>query len=153
VLRAFEAYNELALRVGLPQAAKLTPDRQRKIRARLVDYGIDGWLKALSNIPGSKFLRGLEGDRKWRCSLDFLISPAGFSKVHDAVYTPPSKFAAPSTVTAFAPREQVSDVRVFERGSPEYERELEAARRDDPARAETIELRGWVKAYPIESAA
>ena len=85
VLRAFEAYNALALRTGLPQAAKLTPDRHRKIAARLKDYGLDGWAKALDRIEHSAFLTG-QNDRQWRASLDFLCQPASFSKVHDGGY-------------------------------------------------------------------
>lgn len=85
VLRAFEAYNELALRTGLPQAAKLTPDRHRKIAARLKDYGLDGWGKALDQIERSAFLTG-QNDRQWRASLDFLCQPTSFSRVHDGGY-------------------------------------------------------------------
>jgi hypothetical protein len=84
-LEAFEAYNATALECGLPQAAKLTPDRQRKIIARLKDYGLDGWKQALANIEKSSFLTGTN-DRGWRASLDFLVQPASFAKVHDGGY-------------------------------------------------------------------
>lgn len=84
-LEAFEAYNATALRCGLPQAAKLTPDRKSKIIARLKDYGMDGWAKALANIDRSKFLCG-DNDRGWRANLDFLLQPSSFAKVHDGGY-------------------------------------------------------------------
>jgi len=84
-LVAFEAYNATALACGLPQASKLTPDRQRKIMARLRDYGLEGWNQALANIDRSSFLTG-QNDRGWRASLDFLIQPASFAKVHDGGY-------------------------------------------------------------------
>lgn len=84
-LVAFEAYNATALNCGLPQASKLTPDRQRKIIARLRDYGMDGWTCALANIDRSSFLTG-KNDRGWRASLDFLIKPDNFAKVHDGGY-------------------------------------------------------------------
>lgn len=84
-LKAFEAYNATALRCGLPQAAKLTPDRQRKIVARLKDYGSDGWETALANIERSSFLTG-KNDRGWRASLEFLLQPASFAKVHDGTF-------------------------------------------------------------------
>jgi len=84
-LQAFEAYNATALECGLPQAAKLTPDRQRKIIARLKDYGLDGWTQALANIEKSSFLTGTN-DRGWRASLDFLVKPESFAKVHDGGY-------------------------------------------------------------------
>lgn len=84
-LQAFEAYNATALECGLPQAAKLTPDRQRKIIARLKDYGLDGWTQALANIEKSSFLTGTN-DRGWRATLDFLVKPDSFAKVHDGGY-------------------------------------------------------------------
>ena len=84
-LRAFESYNALALRIGIPQASKLTPERQRKIIARLRDYGLDGWDRALANIERSSFLTGAN-DRGWRTSLDWLLSPAKFAPVHDGSY-------------------------------------------------------------------
>lgn len=84
-LVAFEAYNATALNCGLPQASKLTPDRQRKIIARLRDYGLDGWNQALANIDRSSFLTG-QNDRGWRASLDFLVKPDSFAKVHDGGY-------------------------------------------------------------------
>jgi hypothetical protein len=84
-LEAFNAYNAVALECGLPQAAKLTPDRQRKIIARLKDYGLDGWNQALANIERSSFLTGTN-DRGWRASLDFLVKPDSFAKVHDGGY-------------------------------------------------------------------
>ena len=84
-LRAFESYNALAIRVGIPQAAKLTPDRQRKIIARLRDYGLEGWDQALANVERSSFLTGTN-DRGWRASLEFLLQAASFAKVHDGGY-------------------------------------------------------------------
>jgi hypothetical protein len=84
-LEAFEAYNATALRCGLPQAARMTPDRERRIAARLKDYGIEGWQRALANIEKSSFLTGTN-DRGWRASLDFLLQAESFGKVHDGGY-------------------------------------------------------------------
>lgn len=84
-LRAFESYNALALRIGIPQASKLTPERQRRIIVRLRDYGLDGWDRALANIERSSFLTGTN-DRGWRASLDWLLSPTKFAGVHDGGY-------------------------------------------------------------------
>jgi hypothetical protein len=84
-LNAFNAWNETALRCGVPQAAKLTPDRQRKIIARLKDYGPEGWSQALANIEKSSFLTG-KNDRGWTVTLDFFVKPEAFGKVHDGTY-------------------------------------------------------------------
>lgn len=92
-LDAFNAYNETALRCGLPQAAKLTPDRARKIKARLKDYGSDGWLKALANIEQSDFLKGTNG-RNWRADLDWCLQPTSFGKLHDGAYSQSQPAAA-----------------------------------------------------------
>lgn len=84
-LAAYQDWNATALRCGLPQASKMTPDRQRKIIARLKDYGQDGWAQALANIERSSFLTG-KNDRGWTATLDFLVKPDAFGKVHDGTY-------------------------------------------------------------------
>lgn len=84
-LEAFELYNATALRCGLPQASKLTPDRQRKIRARLKDFGLDGWKQALANIEKSAFLTG-GTDKGFRADLDFVVQAKSFGKLHDGGY-------------------------------------------------------------------
>lgn len=100
-LKAFERWNATALRCGLPQAAKLTPDRQRRIRARLKEYGLDGWDRALANIEKSAFLTG-KNDKGFRADLDFLLQAKSFGKTHDGAYgngrhaeTPPSTVRPP----------------------------------------------------------
>lgn len=82
VAAAFDAYNATAAECGLPQAAKLTADRRAKIKARLKDYGFDGWKQAMANIEKSGFLTGAN-DRKWKADLDFVLKPASFGKIHD----------------------------------------------------------------------
>lgn len=84
-LTAYELWNETALRCGIPQAAKFTPDRRRKIAARLKDYSLNGWKQALGNIEKSSFLTG-DNDRGWRPNLDWLLQPTSFAKVHDGSF-------------------------------------------------------------------
>lgn len=84
-LRAFESWNALALECKLAQAAKLTPQRQKSIRARLREYGADGWARVLDAVRASPFLRGTN-ERGWRCDLDWLIGPTNFGKVYDGRY-------------------------------------------------------------------
>lgn len=86
VLKAYEAWNDLALRCGLPQATTLTPKRVASIGARLSECGgLDAWATALANIEKSAFLCG-ETDRDFRASLDFLIQPSSFVKVLEGTY-------------------------------------------------------------------
>jgi len=103
-LKAFEAYNGTALRCGLPQAAKLTPDRQRKIIARLRDYGLDGWERALANIEKSAFLTG-GTDHNFRADLDFMLQAKSFGKLHDGGYGN-GRHAVISTMQEIAPHHQ-----------------------------------------------
>ncbi len=84
-LEAFEAYNATALRCGLPQASRMTPDRERKIIARLKDHGLDGWAKALDSIEHSKFLTG-SNDRGWKANLEFLLQASSLAKCIDGSY-------------------------------------------------------------------
>lgn len=84
-LEAFDAYNAVALRCGLPQAARLTPDRERKIIARLKEYDLEGWHRALANIEKSQFLTG-GTDKGFRADLDFVCQAKSFGKLHDGGY-------------------------------------------------------------------
>lgn len=84
-VEAFEAYNATAAECGLPKADKLTKDRVRGIKARLDEYGLEGWMRALANIEKSSFLTG-GNDRNWKANLNFLLQPSSFSKVHDGTY-------------------------------------------------------------------
>jgi hypothetical protein len=97
-LEAFHAYNDTALRSGIPQASRMTPDRERKIIARLKEFGLDGWHRSLANIERSPFLKGESGDRKWRASLDFMLQPASFAKLHDGGYSSETKAPQKSSV-------------------------------------------------------
>jgi hypothetical protein len=106
-LKAFAAYNQTALRCALQQAGRLTPDRQRKIIARLREYSLDGWMQALANLERSAFLRG-KNDRNWRANLDFLLQASSFSKVHDGQY---GNGATPKLLQPAPARRRVPDIR------------------------------------------
>lgn len=84
---AFDAYNDLAQRVGLPLARTLTAERSRSIRKRMRDNGgVAAWEALLSNIERSAFLQG-ENDRGWRVpGLDWLLKSANFTKVIEGTY-------------------------------------------------------------------
>ena len=92
--RAFEAYNATAQRCALPQATKLTPDRERKIIARLKEYGLDGWHRALANLGKSAFLTG-RTDQGFRADLEFVCQAKSFGRLHDGGYGNGRHRAAP----------------------------------------------------------
>jgi hypothetical protein len=86
VLEAFSLYNETALRCALSQAVSLTPDRKKKIRARISDHGgVVAWKTAMANIERSAFLRG-KNDRSWRADLDFVLQPSSFTRLVEGGY-------------------------------------------------------------------
>lgn len=99
-LEAFHAYNATAERCGLPQAAKFTPDRERKIAARLKDYGLDGWMQAIGNIEKSSFLTG-GTDHGFRADLDFVCQAKSFGKLHDGGYGNGRHVAMPQELGPF----------------------------------------------------
>lgn len=103
-IKAFHAYNETALRCGLQQAKSLTPDRQRRLIARLRDYGLDGWSVALANVERSSFLTG-KNDNGWRADFDFLLQAKSFNKVHDGSYGNGRHNAQQATVIPLAPKD------------------------------------------------
>lgn len=84
-LRAFELYNEKALKLGLKQASKMTPGRKSKLSARLREFGMDGWERALGNIAKSKFLMG-GGSSGFQADLDFMLQAKSYAKLHDGGY-------------------------------------------------------------------
>ena len=55
-----------------PNQFKLTPKRQKKIKARLKDCGETMLRKAIENTAKNEFYRG-KNDRGWKADLDFII--------------------------------------------------------------------------------
>lgn len=85
-LEAFELYNAMAEKIGLPQARTLTPQRRKSLIARLREHGgIEAWKIALANVEKSAFLQG-QNDRGWRADFDFLLQAARFTKVVEGTY-------------------------------------------------------------------
>lgn len=80
-----EAWNDLAERKRLAKVVKLTPDRQRKLKARISQNTIDEWKTALEAIERSSFLCG-DNDRGWKANFDFLLQPSSFTKLIEGVY-------------------------------------------------------------------
>lgn len=88
---AFDLWNELAERLGLPTVQARDVDRKRLLKARLKDCGgIEGWRAALEKVEGSGFLRGTvprgKGHENWRCDFDFIVSPKKFRKLMEGGY-------------------------------------------------------------------
>jgi hypothetical protein len=83
--QAFDAWNDLAAKAGLPIAQKLTTTRKRKLKDRVADCGgIDGFTAVLSTLPQSDFLTGRKTG--FKASLDFVCQPSSFEKLRDGNY-------------------------------------------------------------------
>lgn len=85
VRKAFENYNRAAEKLDLPVATKLTPERARKLKARLNEHGLSGWNQALQNLCDQPFCLG-RGGRGWKANLDFLLQSASLTKVIEKAY-------------------------------------------------------------------
>lgn len=80
-----EVWNDMAEQCGLAKVVKLTEVRRKKIKARIKEYSVDDWSKAMKAIYNSKFLRG-DNDRGWKADFDFLLEPSKFIKLVEGAY-------------------------------------------------------------------
>jgi hypothetical protein len=83
--QAFEAYNAMAMELGLTTARGLPPGRVSKLRARLKEVGgLDGWMAALEMVRKSEFITS----HAWaNFSLGALLQPETLAKLMDGAYT------------------------------------------------------------------
>lgn len=80
-----EAWQGRMVAAGFPAIAKMTGDRERKLRARLKDSTLDEWQRAMDAMERSAFCRG-ENDRGWKADFDFLLQPKSFTKLLEGAY-------------------------------------------------------------------
>jgi uncharacterized protein YdaU (DUF1376 family) len=80
-----DAWHERMVPLGFPRIAKMTGDRERKLRARLKDSTLEEWLRAFAALERSAFCRG-ENDRGWRADFDFLLQPKSFTGLLEGKY-------------------------------------------------------------------
>lgn len=83
-----EAWNSRMVPQGFPAVKRLTPERKRKLKARLRENSIDDWQEAMSALERSPFCRG-DNNRGWRADFDFLLQPKSFTKLLEGAYEPP----------------------------------------------------------------
>lgn len=79
-----EAYNSIADQCGLPKA-KLTPERRRKLTARIKQHAIADFTEAIDALARNPWLHG-ENDRGWRADFDFLLQPKSFTRLIEGGY-------------------------------------------------------------------
>ena len=79
--------------------------RRQQLSARLKQYTVEDFEKAIVNIRASKFLQG-QNDRGWRITFDWFIMPSNFQKVLEGNYTDrtPSKVTPIKGVSGMSSR-------------------------------------------------
>jgi hypothetical protein len=80
-----DAWHERMVPLGFPRIAKMTGDRERKLRARLKDSTLEEWQRAMDALERSAFCKG-ENERGWRADFDFLLQPKSFTKLLEGAY-------------------------------------------------------------------
>ena len=100
VQRVIEAWNSL----GLNRITRIVPDSQRAkwLRKRITDYGIEEVLRAINQIPQSKFLLG-DNKNGWQVTFDWFIRPNNFPKVLDGNYLNDKQQPAKQVDRSFTP--------------------------------------------------
>lgn len=83
--RAFDEFTEAVKGTPITIPRKLTPDRRRKIEARIREHGEEAWREACRKLAASAFCRG-ENDRGWRADLEFLCQPKSFNRLIEGQY-------------------------------------------------------------------
>lgn len=86
VREAVDVYNAEALRVGWPEAQKITDARRSAVRARLADVGgIEGWRFAMERAANSDFLTG-KTTKPFSATFDWLTKQSNFTKLMEGNY-------------------------------------------------------------------
>jgi hypothetical protein len=95
---AFDRYNDMARRLGLPVANVLTDARKVKIVARIREAGgMAAFENALANVERSAFLQG-RNDSGFRADFDFICQAKSFSRLMDGGYGNGAHAKAPLAV-------------------------------------------------------
>ena len=82
---AFQAYQDVAAKVGWPKVRLLTDSRKAALTRRLEEHGLPAWGDVLRKAAKSSHCRG-DNSSGWRASFDFLTKRANFLKVLEGNY-------------------------------------------------------------------
>lgn len=79
-----ETWNKLATNLGKPKVRYLTPERRKKLNARIAGFTVEDFAQVIRNIDQSPFLRG---DRDWQgCTFDWITKKSNFIKILEGNY-------------------------------------------------------------------
>lgn len=84
---AIGLWNNL-VEIGIKPVTKVTRGTKRysSLVARLREYGIEDYKKAIDKIRNSDFLQGKHGGRPWKITFDWFVRPNNFPKVLEGNY-------------------------------------------------------------------
>ena len=83
--KVYDAWNEMAEKAGVPKARQTTK-RNKALKARLKEPAFrDSWETAITMIPDSDFLRGIN-DRGWAATMDWFLRPDSAVNVVEGKY-------------------------------------------------------------------
>jgi hypothetical protein len=99
VREALSFWNANAVEVGWPTAQALSAKREKSIKARLRDHGMEGWRAAIARGRASPYL-GREPPHWF--TIDFLSSESGFLKVIEGNYDRRNSDSADPTLVALS---------------------------------------------------
>lgn len=78
---AFELFNEMAQRTGLPIVSKITEKRRLAMLDRLHEIdGLEGLIEVLVKVENSSFCNG-GNDRGWKLNIDYLLQEDAITKI------------------------------------------------------------------------
>jgi len=78
-------WNSLAAGGLVKPARKLTPERNRKLEARMREHSFDDFLEVFGSLERSKFIHG-DNPRGWKPTIDFILQPSSFVKLLEGAY-------------------------------------------------------------------
>ena len=83
VQRVIEEWNSIGLQKII--SINAGTNRYKSLKARINEYGIENFIKAIKNINESSFLKG-QNNRNWIVNFDWLVKPNNFIKVLEGNY-------------------------------------------------------------------
>lgn len=84
--KAFEIFKAAAEESGWPVPSMFSPDRKKKLLARLKDVGgLSGWEVAIEKAQASRHMCG-DNSRGWVCNFDFFLQPSSLAKLMEGNY-------------------------------------------------------------------
>ena len=88
IQKVIDSWNAMAERTGLKKLTKLTAgsNRYKWLKARVIEYGLDDVLKAISIIPDCTYIL----DKGW-FNFEWFVRPSNFPKVLEGNYLDPNK--------------------------------------------------------------